>query len=313
MQLNSLYPKGVSSQEKISSICRNEFQEFFVYPNVVGVGFGYKEIGDEITDIQCIKVMVKEKVNSLTDENSVPKFYKGIPTDVIETGEFKACGFTAKLRPMKCGYGIGNYQYNTLGTAGCLVTTVSNGVVTPYILGTNHVMAGLNTAIKNDPIIQPSRISGGTPDDHVAKLTDFRVISFDLTKTNDVDAAIAEIDSFNVITPEIAFLPIPKGIAEATAGQIVHKTGATGGYEEGTVRTTGATVKVDYSGGKVANFVNQIITTSIGTVGDSGSAVLTKDNRVIGMLIATSGMNSIVTPIKEILISFNVDLYTQIS
>lgn len=47
MYIDGLGNIDINLQDKIRIICENEFDEFFKYPNVVGVGLGYKEVKDK--------------------------------------------------------------------------------------------------------------------------------------------------------------------------------------------------------------------------------------------------------------------------
>lgn len=302
-------------EQKVLSICKDEFKEFFKYPNVVGVGLGNKEINGKEMDVKCIKVMVKEKVKLLSKKDTIPKFYKNIPTDVIQTGEFKACGFSGRLRPMEMGYSISNLKSPniTTGTACCLVTKGEGANIEFYILGSNHIMADNNEAAIGSEIIQPGFASGGGAGDVVAKLTAFKKIQFDDPKPEDntMDAAIAKVTDINLVTPEIAFMLIPKSLGTVVIGELVQKSGREAGYTSGVVQQTGVTMLVRYEGALTALLKNQIATTKIGDIGDSGSPIMTTDNRLAGMFVGTSGTISAFTPISVILDYFKVNLYSQ--
>src|SRR3712207_616041 len=105
--------------------------------------------------ILCIQVFVSKKIpqNQLNSNDMIPLIYKGIPTDVKETGQFKACYLIERKRPVLGGYSISTNMNNEVsGTAGCVVT---NGV-SKFILGTNHVLANSNVLPIKTPIIQPA-------------------------------------------------------------------------------------------------------------------------------------------------------------
>lgn len=59
---------------------------------VVGYAIGYKQIGGKKTDEICSICYVKEKKREekLRKQDIIPKKIDGIPTDVIESGEFRA-------------------------------------------------------------------------------------------------------------------------------------------------------------------------------------------------------------------------------
>jgi hypothetical protein len=62
----------------------------------------------------------------------------------------------------------------TAGTIGARVTKDIN----VYVLSNNHVLANINQAKINDPILQPGAYDGGTLGDAIATLTDFQEITF---------------------------------------------------------------------------------------------------------------------------------------
>jgi len=55
---------------------------------------------------------------------------------------------------------------------------------------------------------------------------------------------------------------------------LVQKTARTTNYTTGRITAINATVHVGYGGGRVARFIDQIVTTNISAGGDSGSLVL---------------------------------------
>ena len=99
------------------------------YPNVVGVGKGYKFKNGKQTKKKAILVFVKKKLPEaeLRKNEVIPKKLGRLPTDVIEVGEVKALGIKKKsinrksrVRPAPGGVSIGHYKI-TAGTLGCLV------------------------------------------------------------------------------------------------------------------------------------------------------------------------------------------------
>ena len=59
---------------------------------VTGCAIGYKQVGGLKTDKLCLVCYVKKKlpVENLKKRDIIPKEIKGIPTDVVESGMFKA-------------------------------------------------------------------------------------------------------------------------------------------------------------------------------------------------------------------------------
>jgi hypothetical protein len=59
---------------------------------VLGCAVGYKHIAGEKTDLVCIVCYVKKKKpeDQIRKQDLVPRYIEGIPTDIIESGGFRA-------------------------------------------------------------------------------------------------------------------------------------------------------------------------------------------------------------------------------
>ena len=124
---------------------------------------------------------------------------------------------------------------------------------------------------------------------------------------NDVDAALAEPLSPDGVRSEILYIGSPVGAGTATLGMGVQKTGRTSGYTRGTVAQVEATVRIDY-GGRDALFAGQFVVGPMSQPGDSGSAVLDMDRRVVGLLFAGSDLTTVCNPIDRVLLALDVEL-----
>ena len=74
----------------------------------------------------------------------------------------------------------------------------------------------------------------------------------------------------------------------------------------------GATVNVNYGGGRVARFKDQIVTTNMSAGGDSGSLVTTLDNVAVGLLFAGSSVATIANQIENVRRLLKVEVAEQI-
>jgi hypothetical protein len=267
----------------------------------------------------------------------VPRTINGVKTDVIETGRIVAFQQQQRMRPARPGISIGHYQI-TAGTFGCLVQ--KNGQV--FILSNNHVLANSNAAQLGDPIWQPGKYDGGTSADQIGTLEQFIPIGFpgDTPPTpqpgcsplaaimnlinpagstpkaqinepgnNTVDCAIARPTSPDLVTPDILNIGVPIGVGAATLGTQLQKMGRTTAYTTGQITQIDVTVSVDY-GGKIAVFKNQLMAGAMSAGGDSGSAVLDMQRRVVGLLYAGSDTTTILNPIQFVLDALQVQLVT---
>jgi len=247
----------------------------------------------------------------------------GAPMPTLEEEEYTAFAealmLARRARPAEGGYSVGHYGI-TAGTIGTCAYDIlpggstnppAHGVGTPpqtYILSNNHVLANTNAAQPGDPILQPGPYDGGTdPADRIATLTRFVPITLEPPTPrnlhrNVVDAAIAQ-GQFHDLDREIYWIGYVRGWrrkANVAVGSIVQKTGRTTSYTTGRITAINATVDVGYGGGRVARFLDQIVTTNISAGGDSGSLVLSLDNVAVGLLFAGSSVATIVNQIENV-------------
>lgn len=310
--------------------------------NVVACGIGYKIRGGVQTRELSLVVSVTHKVPAanLLAEDFIPPQIEGVPTDVVELGVLRAfAGPKDRWRPAVPGVSIGHLRVSA-GTFGCLVRRGQD----LFILSNNHVLADINRARPGDAILQPGPSDGGTfPVDQIAVLEEFVPLDFGTAEPtcplaglaadglnalakllgssyrfqpvvqtpgiNRVDAAIARPLQPDLVSPEILGIGIPVGVGEAMLGMTVQKSGRTTGYTTGTITQIEATVRIDYYGPQ-ATFEGQIIATAMSGPGDSGSAVLDMERRVVGLLFAGSEQATIINPIADVLSALRVELVT---
>ena len=309
--------------------------------NVVATGVGYKVVDGKKTDQLSIicSVVQKEKTAKLTSTDIVPQAFDGIPTDVVATGRIRALQPpTDKFRPAPGGVSIGHFEISA-GTLGCLVQ--KNGQ--RYILSNNHVLANSNDASVGDPILQPGLYDGGSnPADAIAELSEFVPIHFtggaspcptansiagflnSLAKAfgsdtqlqavstqaevNLVDAAIARPFDPNDVKDEILNIGTVAGSAEGELGMAIKKSGRTTGFTTGEIDQVDVTVNVQYGGGNIAQFSDQLMAGAISQGGDSGSAVLDDQNRLVGLLFAGSDQTTVINRIQNVFSALGVSV-----
>ena len=242
-----------------------------------------------------------------------------------------------RTRPAKGGYSVGHYHITAGTIATCVYDILPGGTTSPpvlglgtppryYVLSNNHVLANTNNANIGDPILQPGPYDGGTdPADRIARLSRFVPITFEppvprASHRNLVDAAIAE-GEFHDLEREVYWTGVAEGWyprARLKVGDRVKKTGRTTNYTLGRVIATNATIDVNYGGGKVARFLDQIVTTNISAGGDSGSLVLssapgsqagTHDDFAVGLLFAGSPQVTIVNHYEHVRALLRIEVY----
>ena len=299
--------------------------------NVVSVGVGYKVVnGYETKQVGIIcSVAKKVPMSLLSVEDQIPQTIGEIPTDVVETGEFKFLENTARVRPAVPGYSIGHKDI-TAGTFGCVVKR--NGV--RHILSNNHVLANINQGKIGDEILQPGSYDGGTVEnDTIALLADYEPIKISggsnctVAKTivkilnsiakffgrntrirvegeessiNLIDSAIALPLNDSDISDEIYQLGKPVGIKEAKLNMMVQKMGRTTEKTSSIVTQIDVTARVMMGENEFALFEDQIMTGYMSAGGDSGSAILDMGKNLVGLLFAGSESNTIFCRIQNV-------------
>ena len=294
--------------EMIATVQNAEQDALLDKENVVGIGIGHKVKGGKDTGEPCLTVFVSHKLDPalVKGDNRVPSTVGKFKTDVIESGYIFAGDqlptkienlegadilyLTKYRRPARPGDSVGHYK-----GAGCTICagvfdrSAFPGVPSKYyILGTNHDLARSNNASIGDPILQPSPYDGGTYPTHlIGRLSRYVPIRFD-GGNNLVDAAIVECQ-FHDLDRDVYWIGNPVAVRSSVSiGEILQKTGRTTNYTTGKVTAINATVNVGWSGGKVAKFIYQIITTAICAAGDAGSQVLDMAKNSVGLYFAGS-------------------------
>jgi hypothetical protein len=308
--------------------------------NVVACGIGYKIVGGQPTDELGVVVSVAQKMPraELAEEDLVPRSLDGVQTDVWETGIFRALqARTDRWRPAPGGVSIGHVSI-TAGTLGCLVWRGNQR----YILSNNHVLANSNAAQIGDAILQPGPVDGGTLADQIAALTAFVPLDFGTSPPtcptasgiaaflngasqllgtqhrfrtyqvsagqNLVDAAIARPLSDDLVEQQILEIGVPQGIAEGTLGLAVRKSGRTTGLTQGQITQVSVTAQVSYGVAGTATFTDQLMAGPMSAGGDSGSAVLDAQGRVVGLLFAGSSSSTLFNRIQNVLTALQVSI-----
>ena len=238
-----------------------------------------------------------------------------------------------KRRPAPGGISIGHYQI-TAGTLGCWVKRNGEWLA----LSNNHVFANVNKAEIGDPIYQPGAYDGGTSADELGKLSEFapislaessgcllaraiasivnflaklfgrktRLAAFVPGKPNKVDCALMKPNHEEDVLPRIleddGSLTKIVGAVEPEIGLKVKKSGRTTGTTHFEVSQVDVAVNIDIGDGRIALITDQFAIDAVGfsAGGDSGSAVLTEDNKIVGLLFAGSEVVTLVNRFKNV-------------
>ena len=297
--------------------------------NVVGVGVGVKWTDGVPTGKPAVLVLVTQKLeeSALDSDHLVPGTIAGSPTDVLTVGvpiagdapPVEPQALARRIRPAQGGWSVGHFQI-TAGTIGtCVYDILPGGSTGPpvagigipprfYILSNNHVLANVNAASIGDPILQPGPFDGGTnPADKIATLSRFVPIQLNPPiplplHRNVVDCAAAE-GPFDQLDRQVYWSGVVRGWrrkANVQVGAPVKKTGRTTNFTVGRITAVNATIDVNYGGGRVGRFHDQIVTTNMSAGGDSGSLVMTPDGVAVGLLFAGSSVAMIANQIENV-------------
>ena len=234
-------------------------------------------------------------------------------------GSTLAHALNARMRPVPGGFSVGHFAI-TAGTIGVAAYDIlPGGSVNPprpgvgqptdhYILSNNHVLANSNAGSPGDAVLQPGVADGGQfPGDEIAILARFVPIQFfppvpPFLHHNLVACAVARGNPKD-LDRRIWWEGQVRGWRRRTnvrVGNLVQKTGRTTAWNTGRIIAVLATVDVNYGGGRVARFRDQILTTPIAMPGDSGSLVLTWDNVAVGLLFAGSPLVTVCNQIENV-------------
>jgi hypothetical protein len=332
-------------QAEILQIQQNYIEPLMAFPQVVGVGTGYKVTQGQQTDRVCIVALVKTKLpkSNLSPNEIIPRELDGVVTDVFEVGQIRAYQNPREMwRPAPAGVSIGHFRI-TAGTLGCVVRDRQTGI--RLILSNNHVLANSNQAALGDLILQPGPADGGKVKDHTfAELVRYVPIDYNQTEStckyanfatemankfaevigsqhrlsaarinaqarNLVDAALARPLNDDDLLDNILEIGAITGVDTPLLGMQVRKYGRTTGLTTGQITIVNATVSVNYLENRIARFEQQIITTPMSQGGDSGSLVVRADEpKAVGLLFAGSEQTTIFSPIRQVLDLLEVDL-----
>ncbi len=327
-------------------IIKNYSNDLLSLNNVVGIGQGIKQKNGKMLKQKCITVLVKNKVpqKQLNSYEQVPQNIEEKETDVIEVGDVELLSQNNtrlnKSRPAQPGVSIGHYKI-TAGTFGAVVKDKKTGQL--LILSNNHVLANISDgrdgrAYKGDEILQPGSYDGGGERDIIAYLERFAPIynnevnergkasylSRGFTrlitlfnnilspsyrqKNNKIDGAVAKPKSEDIIEQEIIGIGKVNGTVQPKLGMKVIKSGRTTGVTSSIIKAVDVTIKVRLSDNASTYFSDQILADSFSRPGDSGSLVVDKNNRAVGLLFAGSKQSSIFNRIDNVCENLEIEI-----
>lgn len=243
----------------------------------------------------------------------VPGTRRSVPIDIegIGAGGFDADQrFIARRRPAEAGTPI-RIKPNNPATFACILRDTPSGRV--FLLSNSHVIANFGRAANGTVVFQPKkpRASSGISDAGIARLTHHISVPAPVGRDNLTDAALAEIIDADRVSTTIYKIGLITGIAKSRprAGTVVKKFGPASGYTTSEVRDSKdvvVTMKWFTSNSRFKRvwFKDLIRCTKFTEAGDSGSAILSAKNRLLGLHVASYMSSSFFIPIRNVLSEF---------
>ena len=280
--------------------------ELLAKPNVHGVGVGSRRVGGVITDDFAIFVYVTKKSDQ-PGPDRIPDTIDGVSVEVVEEPRmelhveaFRATEAETKeqvlnfeptdeQRPVFGGISIGPCRFVdgnkvTAGTLGLIV----RGQGRDLALSNFHVLYSDDGQGKQgDSVTQPGTLDFGSC--RGAFSTQIGTIVNGVLQgapaADGVDAATSTIDTTSA-AKYIVNIGWADGSAAPKLNSTVRKAGRTSGLMQGTVTNIAYTLSLDYGAYGKREMRNQIrVEPAISQSGDSGSALVDENNRVVGLII----------------------------
>jgi hypothetical protein len=317
--------------------------------DVVAVGVGTPVRGGVRFEEPCVTVFVRRKLppRRLSPSRLLPRSLTAVDgtdlaVDVLELGvptappplvvpspaappsappsapasaSVSPAALRRQVRPGRGGLSAAHWRFPA-GTLTCGVIDATD-LRTVYALSCNHVFGQLGGAVFGDPVLQPSRLDGGTGADAVGGFTRSAPLAFGDDTAQLADASLAYCPG-DLVPGEVEGVGLVDGQREAAdlrPGEGVFKVGRTTGLTHGQVLATGAWARIDYSAlgfrGRSVLYRGQIVTTGMGAYGDSGSLLLDLDRRGVGLLFSGGHGGTLHNPLTAVTALLNVFVPTR--
>jgi len=293
--------------------------------NVVGLCFARK-ISGGVLGPPALQILVRNKhpLHRLDRRQRIPKSIEvtavglegEVLTDVREVGRSRFHALSSSARPEQPGFNVGNEQGGS-GTLCCVVTSQSPSGLR-LGLSCAHVIGRYGRAHAGEVVMMPARPDAQALDEladaPIGRLVTIASPGFAISDAPaNVDAATFKPKSASSLDARIALLGIRPGpIRDAIPlGLEVQKVGYASELTTGIVQAlhvlASFPMPTDQSQ-RTVWFAEQIGISQFATDGDSGSLVLDKTGRSIGMHIGGFQNMSLCTPIRRVLKSVQCDL-----
>lgn len=291
-------------------------------PDPDSIAFGIGSPGEPTLTLFTESALPHEVLLNCLAQSAGTRALSTVPLHQVTVGRVDAYSHRSRIRPAPGGVSVGHVNV-TAGTLGSRAI----GRTAPWtnrhlVLSNNHVLANSNAGRVNDSIIQPGAADGGRhPADQIAVLARWVPINFG-GAANIVDAAFGWAwhdrirgGQYYLSGGNPAYYTTGTAPLAASLGMIVGKSGRTTGLTQGRVTQIGVSVNVNYGGGRVALFRNQIAIQSVNANpfsagGDSGSLIWqwATGVRPVGLLFAGGGGTTFANPIGDVFAALDITL-----
>lgn len=291
-------------------------------PDPDSVAFGVGGPGEPTLTLFTESALPRDVLMGQLAQSAGTRALSSVPVQQVTVGAVDAYSHRGRHRPAPGGVSVAhvNVTAGTLGSRAIGLTAPWNN--RHLILSNNHVLANSNAARVGDSIVQPGPADGGRhPGDQIAVLARWIPINFG-GAPNFVDAAFGWAwherirgEQYYLSGGSAAYYRTGTAPLAASLGLTVGKSGRTTGLTQGRVTQIGVSVNVNYGGGRVALFRNQIAIQSVNANpfsagGDSGSLIWhwAAGVRPVGLLFAGGGGTTFANPIGAVLSALNIRL-----
>lgn len=276
--------------------------QLMALPGVTGVGVGFEEVGGEPTGRLAIRVFVESKFD-VPDDQAIPTDVFGFPTDVVEAvWELEQLPDVTRHDPLVGGISGGPCDLFHGGTLGGVVRANASG---RFMMVSNAHVLGSEPPDETVPprrALQPERDPGHCPADEIGGIV--RSSQADPTAAFTVDAAAILVDGPRPTHPDIVEVGTVRGTAVPAPGLPVRKRGRTTGLTFGHIFDVEVDLESDPGGHQLnRQFTVQVdgnLSTRWSASGDSGSFVVTADDRVVGLHWGAGGGLGGANPIHHV-------------
>lgn len=301
-------------------------------PGVTGVGIGLRRKGGVLTDEIVVKVFVAHKrpLEELPAGHLIgPTLMSDLGPAEVDIEQLAAPSVPpvhlparhspeaeARLRvprrPAVGGVSIAHHLF-PVGTIALGVRHRATG--THCVLSCNHVLSLLDGSYFGAPVLQPAPIDGGVrPLSDIGGVFGWARIAFDGSE-NRVDAALASCRAGDARSWVDGIGAVREIGPPLEPGDPVHKVGRTTGLTRGKVISIGTTVHANYRaigfGYTPALYVDQIVCDLECAYGDSGSLLLDRHNRAVGLLFGAVPGATWCNPFDIVVTDLGIELIGQ--